>query len=96
MGIPNKLGNYNSSNYQITNQVNTQTTTQLPILKTLARNTNLRNNPTTQGSTATLYLKNTTLYVLESSVKNADGYTWDKVKIRTNGKEGYMINQNYK
>lgn len=65
-------------------------------LKTLARNTNLRNKPTTQGSNAVLYLANTTLYVLESSVAVANGFTWDKVRIRVNGKEGYMINQNYK
>lgn len=96
MGIPNSVGSYNSSNYQISSQSNTKPTTQNPILKTLARNTNLRDKPTTQGSTATLYLKNTTLYVLESSVAKANGYTWDKVKIRVNGKEGYMINQNYK
>lgn len=91
MGIPNKVGNYNSSNYQI---VNSSSNTK--ELKTLARNTNLRNKPTTKGSTATLYLKNTTVYILEKSVAKADGYTWDKVQIRVNGKEGYMINQNYK
>ena len=65
------------------------------ILKTLARNTNLRSEPNTKSS-ATLYLANTTLYVLEAGVAQADGYTWDKVRIRTNGKEGYMINKNYK
>ena len=94
MGIPNKVGTYNSVNYQI----NTQTpasTAQSAVLKTLARNTNLRSEPNTKSS-ATLYLANTTLYVLESSVAQADGYTWDKVRIRVNGKEGYMINKNYK
>ena len=65
------------------------------ILKTLARNTNLRSEPNTKSS-ATLYLANTTLYVLESACATADGYTWDKVRIRVNGKEGYMINKNYK
>lgn len=65
------------------------------ILKTLARKTNLRSEPTTKSS-ATLYLANTTLYVLESACATADGYTWDKVRIRVNGKEGYMINKNYK
>lgn len=64
-------------------------------LKTLARKTNLRSEPNTKSS-ATLYLANTTLYVLESGVAQADGYIWDKVRIRTNGKEGYMINKNYK
>lgn len=66
------------------------------ILKTLARNTNLRNAPTTKGTDATLYLTNTTLFILEEAVANADGYVWDKVRIRVNGKEGYMINKNYK
>lgn len=93
MGISNKVGNYNSSNYQIGNTSSSNNTKEL---KTLARNTNLRNKPTIKGSTATLYLKNTTLYVLEKSVAKADGYTWDKVQIRANGKEGYIINQNYK
>lgn len=92
MGIPNTVGTYNTANYQISN-TSSNTTGEL---KTLARNTNLRNKPTTQGSNAVLYLTNTTLYVLESDVAKADGYTWDKVRIRTNGKEGYMINQNYK
>lgn len=87
MGIPNKLGTYNSSNYQILMQT-------MP-LKTLARNTNLRSKPNTKSS-ATLYLENTTLYVLQTGVAQADGYTWDKVRIRVNGKEGYMINKNYK
>ena len=92
MGIPNKVGNYNSSNYQIGN---TSSSTNTKELKTLARDTDLRSAPTTSASKV-LYLKNTTLYVLEKSVAKADGYTWDKVQIRVNGKEGYMINQNYK
>lgn len=92
MGIPNKVGNYNRSNYQIGN---TSSSTNTKELKTLARDTNLRSAPTTSASKV-LYLKNTTLYVLEKSVAKADGYTWDKVQIRVNGKEGYMINQNYK
>ena len=94
MGIPNKVGTYNSVNYQI----NTQTpasTAQPAVLKTLARKTNLRSEPNTR-SNATLYLADTTLYVLESAVAQSDGYTWDKVRIRVNGKEGYMINKNYK
>lgn len=89
MGIPNKVGSYDSNNYKINNSNSDE-------LKTLAKNTNLRNKPTTQGSSATLYVKNTTLYVLEPACAKADGYTWDKVKIRTNGKIGYIINQNYK
>lgn len=99
MGIPNKLGTYNSKDYQITTQVTSQVTSQAPeqtqVLKTLARNTNLRSAPNTKAS-AVLYKANTTLYVLQSGVAQADGYIWDKVRIRVNGKEGYMINKNYK
>lgn len=92
MGIPNKVGSYNTSNYQIgDNSSNTSS----GELKTLARNTNLRSAPTTSASKV-LYLANTTLYVLQAGVAQADGYTWDKVRIRVNGKEGYMINKNYK
>ena len=94
MGIPNVVGSYNSANYQIANT--TSNTSATEVLKTLARNTNLRDKPTTQNSSATLYLANTTVYVLQAGVKQADGYIWDKVRIRVNGKEGYMINQNYK
>lgn len=92
MGIPNSVGTYNSANYQISNNSNSNTVK----LETLARNTNLRDKPTTQNSNATLYLANTTLYVLEKNVANNDGYIWDKVRIRVNGQEGYMINKNYK
>ena len=92
MGIPNKIGIYNSSNYQI----ETEQVTEQNILKTLARNTNLRNAPTIKSSTATLYLANTTLYILQAGVANSDGYIWDKVRIRVNGQEGYIINKNYK
>ena len=95
MGIPNKVGTYNSSNYQISTQATTQAPAQTQVLKTLARNTNLRSAPNTKAS-AVLYKANTTLYVLQAGVAQADGYTWDKVRIRTNGKEGYMINKNYK
>ena len=95
MGIPNKVGTYNSSNYQITNtsETNSNSTGEL---KTLNHNTNLRKAPTTSAEIIDLYIPNTTLYVLEPSVAQADGYTWDKVRIRVNGEEGYMINKNYK
>lgn len=92
MGIPNKVGSYNTSNYQIKDN---SSNTSSGELKTLARNTNLRSAPTTSASKV-LYLANTTLYVLQAGVATADGYTWDKVRIRVNGKEGYMINKNYK
>lgn len=95
MKIPNLVGTYNSSNYQLTENQN-NTTNNTGELKILARNTNLRDKPTIKGSNSTLYLANTTLYVLVHAIANADGYTWDKVRIRVNGKEGYMINRNYK
>lgn len=96
MGIPNQVGSYNTSNYQISNTSSTNSSsTTSGELKTLARNTNLRSAPTTSASKV-LYLANTTLYVLQAGVAQADGYTWDKVRIRVNGKEGYMINKNYK
>ena len=94
MGIPNVVGNYNSSNYQIGNSSSTVSST--PVLKTLARNTHLRDKPTTIGSSATLYVANTTVYILQAGIAQVNGFTWDKVRIRVNGKEGYMINQNYK
>lgn len=95
MGIPNKVGSYDSNNYQISNNSSTSNNA-TGELKTLARNTNLRNEPTTNSSEKTLYITNTTLYVLQAGVAQANGYTWDKVRIRVNGEEGYMINQNYK
>lgn len=88
MGIPNEKGTYRESDYQVGNNT--------PILKTLRRNTYLRNEPTTSSEQKTLYISNTTLYVLESSVAENDGYTWDYVKIRVTGQYGYMINKNYK
>lgn len=91
MGVPNKRGSYNSKDYQIGGNSSTSTE-----LKTLASNTNLRTQPNTLGSIIGLYIPNTTLYVLEKSVAVADGYTWDFVRIRVTGDEGYMINQNYK
>ena len=49
MKIPNRVGNYNSSNYPISNTSNNSNNNKM-VLKTLARNTNLRNKPTTCGS----------------------------------------------
>lgn len=95
MGIPNKVGSYNTANYQTNSNSNSSNNSSAGELKTLARDTNLRSEPTTSADKV-LYLANTTLYVLEPSYTQADGYTWDKVRIRVNGKEGYMINKNYK
>lgn len=97
MGIPNKVGSYDSNNYQINNnESSNNNSTNSNELKTLARNTNLRESPTTSAKILSLYIENTTLYVLEKSVAQADGYTWDFVQIRVTGEKGYMINQNYK
>lgn len=86
MGIPNKVGWYNSSNYKInTNE-----------LKTLNHNTNLRKEPNTSSEIIGLFIPNTTLYILEKNVAKNNGYTWDKVKIRVTGDIGYIINSNYK
>lgn len=86
MGIPNERGTYNEANYQIFGDE----------MKTLKRNTNLRNAPTVNSSEKTLYLANTTLFVIEENVAECDGFMWDKVKIRVTGQVGYMINKNYK
>ena len=88
MGIPNKAGSYNSANYQAVNNSVNET-------KVLAKNTNLRTEPNTSAK-AILYKANTTVIVLAKSVANNNRYVWDKVKIRANGKVGYMINKNYK
>ena len=99
MGIPNKVGSYNTSNYQIgstSTSSNSNSTSTDGELKTLSHNTNLRKAPTTSADILSLYIPNTTLYVLKPSVAVADGYTWDYVKIRVTGEEGYMINKNYK
>lgn len=86
MGVPNERGTYNEQDYQVEGNE----------LKTLKRSTNLRNAPTTNSSEKTLYIENTTLFVIEESIAEADGYVWDYVQIRVTGKRGYMINSNYK
>lgn len=91
MGIPNKVGSYNSANYKVVDSVNNT----VNETKVLAKNTNLRTEPTTSAK-ASLYLANTTVIILKKSVAQNNGYTWDKVKIKANGKVGYMINKNYK
>ena len=96
MGIPNTVGSYNTSNYQIGNTTSSNSSNTTGELKTLNHDTNLRAEPTTSAKILSLYIPNTTLYVLEPSVAVADGYTWDKVKIRVTGEVGYMINKNYK
>lgn len=91
MGIPNKVDSYNSANYKVVDSVNNS----VNETKVLAKNTNLRTEPSTSAK-ASLYLANTTVIVLAKNVASHDGYVWDKVKVRANGKVGYMINKNYK
>lgn len=97
MRIPNKTGTYNTSDYQISSNTNNSSSNSgTGELKTLNHNTNLRKAPGTDSEIIDLYIPNTTLYVLEAGVAQENGYTWDKVRIRVTGAEGYMINKNYK
>lgn len=86
MGIPNKVGTYNSANYQInqnTSNSNTGTT------KIFAVQTNIRETPSLSG-VAHLYKANTTVKILQENVANADGYIWDKVYCTATGRTGYV------
>lgn len=77
MGIKNKVqSGLNTENYQI------QETDTMKVgdIKKFKVNTNLREKPTTD-STPHLYLKNTTVEILETNVGNQNGYIWDKVKV---------------
>lgn len=87
MGIPNKVGTYNSKDYQIKEEKPTSNAT--PQRKVFAVRTNIRELPTL-NSNPTLYLPNTTVLILQENVANADGYIWDKVKVVVNGFEGYV------
>lgn len=87
MGVPNKVGTYDESDYQIVGYSET---------KILKRNTNLRSKPTTDSDILNLYISGTTVYVLEKEVDHQNGYFWDKVKIKATGEVGYMINKNYR
>ena len=86
MGIHNERGTYDEKDFSVYGEE----------LKSLRYATNLRNAPTINSSEKVTYLPNTTLFILEKAVANNDGYMWDKVKIRVNGKIGYMIDRNYK
>ena len=83
MGIPNKVGTYNSNDYQITEEKVT------PQRKVFAVKTNIREIPSLSGK-AYLYKANTTVDILEENVANADGYIWDKVKAVATGRVGYV------
>ena len=86
MGIPNKVGIYNEEDYQV----------DLYEEKILARNTNLRSEPTLYSNSKELQISGTHLYILEKTVAISDGYTWDQVRMIPSGKIGYMINKNYR
>lgn len=89
MGIPNKVGEYNSANYQIGgSSTNTTTTTEVKQ-KVFAVKTNIRETPGLNG-VAHLYKANTTVNILEENVANADGYIWDKVESIVTGRVGYV------
>lgn len=90
MRIPNKVGTYNTKNYQI------KTNNAAEEIKILDRNTNLREKAGLDGKIKNLYIRNTTVILLEKNSAIKDGFVWDKVKIRVTGEEGYMINNNYK
>lgn len=89
MGIPNKVGEYNSANYQICgSSTNTTTTTEVKQ-KVFAVKTNIRETPGLNG-VAHLYKANTTVNILEENVANVDGYIWDKVESVVTGRVGYV------
>ena len=96
MGIPNKLGTYNTKDYP-TNCEGQRIYEDTDSVKdsnskiyTLASATYLREKPT-KNSDGVLYKENTTLYILERNVAHDQSGDWHKVKIRVNGKTGYMI-----
>lgn len=87
MGIPNKVGTYNSKYYEITEEKVTPNVT--PQRKVFAVKTNIREIPSLSGK-AYLYKANTTVDILEENVANADGYIWDKVTAIATGRVGYV------
>lgn len=86
MGIPNKVGSYNSSNYQINVNSNTNNTKTVKVFKV---NTNIRENPSL-SATAYLCKANTTVEILQENVGNYDGYIWDKVHCKAISRIGYV------
>lgn len=89
MGIPNKVGEYNSANYEIeSSNINTEVNQ-----KIFAVNTNIRETPGLNG-VAHLYLMGTTVNILEENVENKDGYIWDKVESVVTGRVGYVARTN--
>lgn len=89
MGIPNKVGEYNTANYQIKEEVKQTQINKTPQKKVFKVRTNIRENPTTDAK-AYLYKANTTVEILEENVANANGYIWDKVRAVATGRVGYV------
>lgn len=87
MGIPNKVGEYNSEDYQISDS-NVKTNVGKKQ-KIFAVSTNIRETPGLSG-VAHLYLPGTTVNILEENVSNLDGYIWDKVESVATGRVGYV------
>ena len=90
MRISNKVGTYNTRNYQL------KDTNSSEEIRILNRNTNLREKAGLDGKIKNLYIRNTTVILLEKNSAIKDGFIWDKVRIRATGEEGYMIDNNYK
>ena len=89
MGIPNKVGEYNSANYEIESSNINKEVNQ----KIFAVNTNIRETPGLNG-VEHLYLMGTTVNILEENVANIDGYIWDKVESVVTGRVGYVARTN--
>lgn len=85
MGIPNKVGEYNSANYQIANNSKPST----GKTKIFAVKTNIRESAGLNG-VPHLYLPNTRVEILAENVANKDGYIWDKVHCQKTGRTGYV------
>lgn len=90
MGIPNKVGSYDSADYQISTN---NSSSSVGITKKFAVKTNIRETPSLSG-VAHLYLPNTTVKILQENVANADGYIWDKVEAIATGRVGYVARTN--
>lgn len=80
MGIPNKVGTYNSKDYQIK---------QPTKIRVFAVKTNIRETAGLSGIPH-LYLPNTRVEILAENVANIDGYSWDKVKAIATGRVGFV------
>ena len=90
MGIPNKVGSYDSADYQISTN---SSSSSVGTTKKFAVKTNIRETPGLDGI-AHLYLPNTTVKILQENVANADGYIWDKVEAIATGRVGYVARTN--